>query len=77
MAVDEVLAGDRRVGAIHLDVEGHEQEALRGALGTIERWRPLMVLETLPEAEWIEEHLAPLGYRLDGRVNRNFVMRPG
>jgi FkbM family methyltransferase len=77
VAVDEVLAGDRRVGAIHLDVEGHEQEALRGALGTIERWRPLMVLETLPEAEWIEEHLAPLGYRLDGRVNRNFVMRPG
>jgi FkbM family methyltransferase len=75
VALDEVLAGDRRVAAVQLDVEGHELQALAGALRTIERCRPLIVLETLPEAEWIEEHLSPLGYRVDGTVNRNFVLR--
>jgi FkbM family methyltransferase len=77
VAVDEVLASDRRVAAVHLDVEGHERQALAGALRTIERCRPLIVLETLPEAEWIEEHLSSLGYRVDGSVNRNFVLRCG
>jgi FkbM family methyltransferase len=74
VAVDEVVGADRRVAAIQLDVEGHELDALAGAMRTIERCRPLIVLETLPEASWIEEHLTPLGYRLQGSVNRNFVM---
>lgn len=73
--VDETVGSDRRVAVIQLDVEGHEQEALAGALRTIERCRPLIVLETLPEAAWIEENLAPLGYRVEGSVNRNFVLR--
>ena len=77
MALDDVVAGDRRVAAIQLDVEGHEQAALEGAMRTIERCRPLIVLETLPEAQWVEQHLAPLGYRAEGSVNRNFVLRCG
>jgi FkbM family methyltransferase len=75
VAVDGVVARERRVAAIQLDVEGHEQDALAGAMGTIERCRPLIVLETLPEASWIEQNLTPLGYRLDGSVDRNFVIR--
>jgi FkbM family methyltransferase len=75
VALDDVVAADRRVAAIQLDVEGHEQAALEGAMRTIERCRPLIVLETLPEAQWLEQHLAPLGYRADGSVNRNFVLR--
>ncbi len=75
VAVDEVLGSERRVAVIQLDVEGHEQEALAGAMHTIERCRPLIVLETLPEASWIEQNLTPLGYRLDGSVNRNAVLR--
>jgi FkbM family methyltransferase len=77
VAVDEVVGADRSVSAIHLDVEGHEQEALAGALHTIARCRPLIVLETLPEASFIEQHLAPLGYRVDGTVNVNSILRCG
>ena len=65
MAIDEVVSGDRRDGVIQLDVEGHEQAALAGAMRTIERCRPLIVLETPPES-WIAEHLTPLGYRIAG-----------
>ena len=75
MRIDDVVSGDRSVAAIQLDVEGHEREALTGAMATIARCRPLIVLEAPPRADWIETHLAPLGYRVDGAVERNTVLR--
>jgi FkbM family methyltransferase len=77
VSVDATVGADRRVAAIHLDVEGHEQTALTGALATIERCRPLIVLETLPEASWLAENVEPLGYRVEARVERNYVLRAG
>jgi FkbM family methyltransferase len=74
-AIDEVVGSDRRVAAIHLDVEGHEQQALAGAMRTIERCLPLIVLETLPAQVWFADNLAPLGYQVDGGVNANSVIR--
>ncbi len=76
-SVDDVLDAERRVALIHLDVEGHEQSALSGALGTIARSRPTIVVETLPDAGWLAEHLEPLGYTLQGTVNINHVLRCG
>jgi FkbM family methyltransferase len=61
VTVDETVPNDRHVGVLQLDVEGHEQQALSGALLTIQRCRPLLILETLPPRDWIEEHLQ--GYR--------------
>jgi FkbM family methyltransferase len=75
VAVDEVVPSDREVAVIQFDVEGHEQEALDGAMRTIERCRPLIVLETLPEASWVERKLVPLGYRQAGSVDENVVLR--
>jgi FkbM family methyltransferase len=76
VAIDDVVSGDRRVAVIQLDVEGHEQEALAGAMRTIERCRPLIVLETLPPESWVAEHLAPLGYRVAETIDANTVVRP-
>lgn len=75
VSIDEAVPSDRRIAVIHLDVEGYEQRALAGAMRTIERCRPLLVLETLPEASWIEENLSPLGYLEEGSVNINSVLR--
>jgi FkbM family methyltransferase len=75
VTIDDAVGEERRVAAIQLDVEGHEQEALAGALRTIERCRPLIVLETLPNDDWSEANLAPLGYKVSGQVNRNFILR--
>jgi FkbM family methyltransferase len=77
VSVDATVGEERRVAVIHLDVEGHEQDALTGALATIARSRPLIVVETLPQTSWIAEHLQPLGYRVEGRVNLNHVLVAG
>jgi FkbM family methyltransferase len=57
LTVDEVVPPGRQVGVVQLDVEGHEQQALLGAMLTIERCRPLLILETVPARDWMEAHL--------------------
>jgi len=74
VALDDVVPLDRRVALIQFDVEGHEKEALLGALGTIERCRPLIVLEGLPRESWREEHLGPFGYRVREPIEHNTVL---
>jgi FkbM family methyltransferase len=76
VAIDDVVSDDRSVAVIQLDVEGHEQAALTGAMSTIERCRPLLVLETLPPAGWLEAHLGPLGYHVTGTLDANTIVRP-
>ncbi len=71
--VDASIPDDRNVGVVHLDVEGHEQLALEGALGTIKRCRPVILLETLPPPAWMQQNLP--GYRRTDRVDRNIVFR--
>jgi FkbM family methyltransferase len=75
VSVDEVIGRDRSVAVIQLDVERHEQQALAGAMLTIERCRPLIVVERLPEKDWLDANLAPLGYQRDGLVGVNTVLR--
>jgi FkbM family methyltransferase len=72
--IDSAIPEDRHVGVVHLDVEGHEEQALLGARRTIERCRPTVLLETLPTKAWLAENLA--GYRRAGRVDRNTIFRP-
>ena len=72
--LDVVLPREESVSVIHLDVECYEEYALAGALATIGRWRPLLILETVPWM-WVREHLFELGYRgASGRVHHNTVL---
>jgi FkbM family methyltransferase len=74
VAIDDIVPESRTVSIIQLDVEGYEQRALHGAMRTIRRCRPLLVLETLPEEEWIVQNLVPLGYRREAIVADNVVL---
>lgn len=65
--IDEVVPSDRQVGMIHLDVEGYEAQALEGARETIQRCRPIIVLETLVPIS---------GYAKSGTVGRNHILTP-
>ena len=76
VAIDSVIPRDRRVSVLQLDIEGYERAALAGAVDTIIRWRPLIILETLPE-DWVREHLTPLGYRVAGHCHGNSVLAAG
>lgn len=46
VCLDDVVPAPADVAILQLDVEGHEAEALRGAMGVIARCSPLIILET-------------------------------
>jgi FkbM family methyltransferase len=75
VAIDEVVPADRVVSIIQLDIEGYEQQALSGAMRTIERDRPILIVETLPAEEWVAQYLMPLGYRMTERILENAVLK--
>jgi FkbM family methyltransferase len=67
--------------AILLDVEGYEMHALRGALDTIKRCKPLLVVEENKKAHGkgfkrgdIEALLKPFGYAVVDRVGEDLVL---
>jgi FkbM family methyltransferase len=66
LTIDSVVSEDAHVSIIHLDVEGFEEFALRGAKQTIERCHPLLILETVPEN--LE------GYRMERQLEKQVYL---
>lgn len=76
VAIDEIVPAERAVSILQLDVEHYEQQALAGALSTIGRCRPLLVLETLPaEADWFARNILALEYEEFGKLDKNRAFR--
>jgi FkbM family methyltransferase len=83
VTIDDTVGNDRNVSIIQLDVEGHEKEALLGALKTIKRCLPIIILEVLPNSTllgsvWFAENITGLGYRKISNLHDNvvFICRP-
>jgi FkbM family methyltransferase len=75
--IDEVIPADRSVSILQLDVEGYEQQALAGAIETIRRCRPILIVEHLPkDRSWFEAHILPLGYSISGKLHSNIIVAP-
>jgi FkbM family methyltransferase len=72
--LDDVLPQGADISVLQLDVEGYEGPALKGALATITRCRPILILETVPKA-FMDSHLSPLGYRRAGAVCGNAIFQ--
>ncbi len=72
--LDDVLPEQADLGVLQLDVEGFEEPALKGALATITRCRPILILETVPAA-FMESSITPLGYRRAGTVCGNAIFQ--
>jgi FkbM family methyltransferase len=75
IAIDEVVESKDDIAVIQLDVEGYETAALSGALKTIERCRPMLVLESKPDDQWWSQHLEPLGYQRTRALDDNTVFQ--
>jgi len=73
--IDEIYPTDRDVSVLHLDVEGFEQEALSGGLATIQRCKPVIILENLPTDAFLESSLHRIGYCVVGRVHGNTIFK--
>ena len=71
LPLDEVLAGVERVALIKIDVEGNAWGVVESGRATIERDRPILILEALSDDEQAQlvEMLEPLGYRAFGPYN--------
>ncbi|MGC2636810.1 MAG: FkbM family methyltransferase [Acidobacteriaceae bacterium] len=76
VSIDEAVPSDRNISVLQLDVEGFELRALRGAIGTIRRCRPLLVIEMFPSDPWIAENILGMGYVLSGKVYSNSILSP-
>ncbi|MGH9437859.1 MAG: FkbM family methyltransferase [Terriglobia bacterium] len=78
VTIDETIPENRRIGILQLDVEGYEAEALSGALSTIRRCLPILILEVLPgtdvtQSAWFNANILALGYRYAFKLHGNSV----
>lgn len=63
--------------AIFLDVEGHELEALEGAINTITNYRPVVTVEVWPENfERYREWFAEINYSMGRKVHGDYIFIP-
>lgn len=75
--IDDAIPKDRSVSIIQLDVEGYEKEALSGALETIKRCKPIIILEDnnkVIETDWFSENILKLGYEITGELHKNTLL---
>lgn len=65
VTLDSQMRASRRVSLIKIDVEGMEVDVVRGSLQTIERWKPILLVEEWEASttEAVRELLYPLGHR--------------
>jgi FkbM family methyltransferase len=77
IAIDEVVPASAQVSVLQLDVEGAEELALTGAIATIRRSRPVLIVETLPKSgSWLAQELQSLGYDIECQLGaENTVLR--
>lgn len=79
VAIDNVIPIERKISILQLDIEGYEQQALMGALQTIKRCRPILILEddtNFTKSNWFKEHILSLGYKITGKLHYNTVVSP-
>ena len=60
--LDSIIPNDCKISLIHLDLEGYEFEALKGAKEIIERDKPIIVLEIDSRAVNYNNFMLSLNY---------------
>lgn len=73
VSIDSIIPKSRNISIIQLDVEGYEKLALAGAIETITRCHPIIILENLPDEVWFSNEILSLGYTLTCRLHANYA----
>jgi FkbM family methyltransferase len=79
VAIDDVIPKDRNITILQLDIEGFEEQALRGAVKTITRCRPILILEdnnNIGKSEWFTSTILSLGYEFKENLHYNKLIVP-
>jgi len=74
--LDELIPADRTITVVHLDVEGHEAAALRGARRLISAWMPILILERFDDVAFVNKLIGEDRYVFFGKVHGNAVLAP-
>ncbi|WP_046745081.1 FkbM family methyltransferase [Kordia zhangzhouensis] len=77
--LDSIIPKDRNISIIQFDLEGFEIPALKGAIETIKRCKPILILEILSHNDiltntWFKENILSLGYQITGKVHNNTII---
>lgn len=80
VTVDSIVERNAPVSILQLDVEDHEKAALTGALNTIARCLPILILEVrrgsdLLASQWFADTVLSLGYVQAETLHGNTVFR--
>ncbi len=78
VSIDSIVPVDRTVSIIQLDVEGYEKQALQGAMNTIKRDKPILILEDnnhVIESKWFVTNILSLGYEVTKTIHNNTVLQ--
>ena len=63
-----------RLDLVKLDIEGMEEDAINGAMNSINRHKPILMIEHIKSnKEKLSKKLIPIGYRVYG-IGLNFLM---
>ena len=76
--IDDVISKDRNISIIQLDIEGFEKEGLKGALETISRCNPILILEdnnNVIKTSWYAKNPLPRGSEITGKIHSNTVLK--
>ncbi len=79
LTIDESVPESRSISILQLDVEGFEKQALMGAMETIKRCRPILILEDdhgLTKSEWFSDNVLSLNYQIGGKLHYNKIILP-
>ncbi|WP_046756840.1 FkbM family methyltransferase [Kordia jejudonensis] len=77
--LDSMIPEDRNISILQLDLEGFEIPALKGAINTIKRCKPILILEILSHNDivsndWFKNNILSLGYKITGKVHNNTIV---
>ena len=68
---------DEKVDFLKIDIEGMEDRAIRGAVKTIEKYRPIIIAETFKtDSNFISKYFSNKSYRSFLRPNTDLILIP-
>ena len=73
--IDDLFNKISKCSIIHLDIEGHETQALLGAKNIINHFKPILIIESPINDPTVKELLIMNKYKYLKKVNDNFVLK--
>lgn len=75
--IDDIIPKESLVSIIQLDIEGYEKEALIGGLKTINRCKPIIIIEdnnNIIQSNWFADNILSMGYEVNQKIHNNTLL---